>query len=79
MASHFHVPNMSAPGRDPAVDESVDTVLVAIGGSGTLHLPSDEGPRCATTGRFRSKPLAVYPPAHRVWCRDCRRLWAGQR
>jgi len=79
MASHFDGWDMSPPSPDPAQDEAVQTVLVATGGAGTLHLPGDDGPRCAATGRFRAKPLDVYPPAHRIWCRDCRRLWAAHR
>lgn len=76
MAYHSVQATVPPSTPDPAVDDTLEYVLVSRG-TGTLHLPGEDGPRCATNGRFEPKPLSVYPPAHRDWCRDCRRLWSA--
>ncbi|WP_435102754.1 hypothetical protein [Halarchaeum sp. P4] len=60
----------------------VESVLVSTSGAPRLHLPASDadGPRCSVVGDLREKPLAVYPPAHRTWCRYCLEAWrAGER
>ncbi|QLC34713.1 hypothetical protein EFA46_010615 (plasmid) [Halarchaeum sp. CBA1220] len=61
-----------------------DTVLVSTTGKPRLHLPGAEDggettrPRCSVGGDFRAKSLAVYPPAHRTWCRYCLDAWRAR-
>ncbi|GGL39151.1 hypothetical protein GCM10009037_23600 [Halarchaeum grantii] len=71
----------TTPADAPPAGPADDTVLVSPTGRPRLHLPrpDDEGdttrPRCSVDGDFRAKSLAVYPPAHRTWCRYCLDAW----
>jgi hypothetical protein len=67
----------TAPGTIDS--EDCEEVLVSRGGKPRLHLPNGDRPRCGTDGAFVRKPLSVYPPAHRTWCRTCLRLWEETR
>jgi hypothetical protein len=51
-----------------------ETVLTTSG-SCRLHIPYEGRSLCGIEANYREKPLAVYPPSHRDWCRMCLNLW----